>query len=232
MAPRRWPRTDVGTVILHWLAASAFVWLAATGLRIASDDVGNQWLLLFKNILPVEQLWLNHMLGAYLLTATAVAYLVYIKNALLFSRIKLDIVRLSGLFSNSRARWAALNILLYWWFFANLLTAIATGWLLYSGLGAILLQVHLFSVYAMLPFPLVHVIVHAKMGGIGQLARIVRPSALPEPVPAPDLTKIVAELLAERRNQALGANKGTQNPQPVIQTEQTQEVKCQLVVPS
>ncbi len=197
---RKWPRTDFATVFMHWLAAAAFVWLAATGLRIASDEVGYEWLRVLDAYLPTDQLWRNHVFAGYALTCVAMIYPAYVARSRLSSRVKFDYARLAGLFGSPASRAASLNVLLYWWFFANILITIVTGWLLYAGLGRSALPIHLVSVFALLPFPVLHVLVHGRIGGIRQLARIVRPAPLQKPAPAPDLADLVAELIAQRRS--------------------------------
>jgi cytochrome b subunit of formate dehydrogenase len=49
---RRWPRTDVGTVFLHWVVVIAIGVLLLTGLRFTSDDLHHLWLRDFD-----QQLW-------------------------------------------------------------------------------------------------------------------------------------------------------------------------------
>src|SRR5205085_780013 len=74
-------KTDYGTVILHGLLAAAIGVAFVTGLRIATEAPGRQWLNLFDAILPRENVWVPHMQAALLLVALALAYAVYLVRA-------------------------------------------------------------------------------------------------------------------------------------------------------
>lgn len=212
MKSYRWPKTDLGTVVLHWMAAASLIWLLLTGVRIASDDVGLSWLGALGSLLPVENLWFNHMIGGYILTATIFTYAIYVAKARLFSRIKFDSSRIHGVFVNSRARFACLNILLHWIFFVTLFACAATGWVLFAAPNSWALEIHLTCLWILGAFPLLHVLVQLRMGGLPQIARIFRPAPLAAPAPAPDLASVVADLLARQHKphstsgQSLNAN--------------------------
>ena len=54
------PRTDVGTIILHWTTAVALIVSLLTGIRIAADDLNtpvSHWL---SPILPQGEIWSWH----------------------------------------------------------------------------------------------------------------------------------------------------------------------------
>ena len=57
-------KTDYGTVILHWLFAAALGVAFVTGLRIATEAPGRQWLNLLDAILPRTNVWVPHMQAA------------------------------------------------------------------------------------------------------------------------------------------------------------------------
>ena len=80
--------TDLGTVALHWVIVAFFAAVALSGLRIASDDPGLQWLAVFDAVLPVEKVWLIHLLAGSGLAAALVAYSTYMIRSRLLPRIK------------------------------------------------------------------------------------------------------------------------------------------------
>jgi cytochrome b subunit of formate dehydrogenase len=80
------PRTDVGTLLLHWLTAVAFVVSLFTGIRIAADALHapvSKWL---SPILPQGQIWTFHFYAGLTLFFCAAAYFIYMRRASLFSR--------------------------------------------------------------------------------------------------------------------------------------------------
>src|SRR5262245_22432441 len=71
------PRTDVGTIFLHWATAIAFLVSLFTGVRIAADALHapvSQWL---SPILPQGEIWTWHFLAGLSLFFCASAYLIY-----------------------------------------------------------------------------------------------------------------------------------------------------------
>jgi len=57
------PRTDVGTLVLHWATAIAFLVSLFTGIRIAADALHapvSKWL---SPVLPQGQIWTWHFLA-------------------------------------------------------------------------------------------------------------------------------------------------------------------------
>lgn len=192
------PRTDIGTILLHWCFAAAFTWVLLTGLRVASDNDNLAWLRVLDRVLPASQLWPDHVLGANILSAVAIAYVVYISTAKLFPRVKLDGSRLSSVIYSNKARWGILNVFLYWMFFLSFITCLITGWLLYSGFGGFVLLVHRHSIWTLAAFPFLHAFTQLRLGGLAQLTRVFRPSKLQKPAPALDLAELVADLLAQQ----------------------------------
>src|SRR5919206_558909 len=80
------PRTDFGTLVLHWTTAIAFVVSLFTGIRIAADALHapvSQWL---SPILPQGEIWTFHFLAGLTLFFCAAAYLIYTQRAGLVPR--------------------------------------------------------------------------------------------------------------------------------------------------
>ncbi|MGO4854058.1 cytochrome b/b6 domain-containing protein [Phaeovulum sp. W22_SRMD_FR3] len=196
---RRWPRTDVGTVLLHWVTVAAIVVLMQTGLRFTSDDVHYLWLRDFDAYLGSETLWERHLIAAGVLTLAAVAYALYMSKARLWDRIRLNGARLQGLFGTAKMCWSCINVLLYWAFFIAVLGACATGWLAYYDLGGPLLPLHRLCTWVILAFPVLHLLALLRLAGVPHLLRIFRPKRVEPAADEIDLAHIVSDLLAEKR---------------------------------
>ena len=75
------PRTDIGTLTLHWATAIAFIVSLFTGIRIAADALNapvSKWL---TPILPQGEIWTWHFLAGLTLFFCAAAYFVYMRRA-------------------------------------------------------------------------------------------------------------------------------------------------------
>ena len=107
-------KTDYGTVFLHGGLVVALAAAVLTGLRIAAESPDRMWINYLDSILPRQLVWTTHMQAAVLLVAVALAYPIYVLLAGLSRRIRLDRVRLAGLFGCHQARWGAINVALYW----------------------------------------------------------------------------------------------------------------------
>lgn len=193
-APRS---TDYGTVILHVLLVGSFAVLVATGLRIATDDPETEWLLALDLLLPTNNLWLNHLSAGVVLAGVLGGYAVYMRRARLGSRVRLDRPRLMAMLRPGRARWGALNVLVYWILIASLVGEVVTGTMLFFGAGRAVLELHRDVTFVCLASVAVHVGLHAAFGGLGQLVRVLRPAALVV-APEPNLAEMLAEELARR----------------------------------
>jgi hypothetical protein len=195
---RRRPRkrkTDYGTIVLHWLLVGSLVVAVVTGLRIAAEAPDRTWINSIDGLLPTSTVWTGHIPAAVALMAIAVAYATYVPLAGLARRIRLDRVRLRGLFGNKQQRWGAINVILYWGFYATLLVQLATGGLLYfSYANAFLLDVHWYGMWVIFGYAGLHVMSHWVLGGAQQLLRIVRPASLSPPTPPFDPAEIFALL--------------------------------------
>ncbi|MFX4781992.1 hypothetical protein ABTC12_19815, partial [Acinetobacter baumannii] len=86
-----------------------------------------QWLNLFDPVLPRANVWVPHMQAALVLVALALAYAIYLFRSGLTARVRLDQVRLRGLFGNGQARLRALNTVLTWALFAAITALIVSG---------------------------------------------------------------------------------------------------------
>ncbi|MEZ5817012.1 MAG: ethylbenzene dehydrogenase-related protein [Hyphomicrobiaceae bacterium] len=190
--------TDYGTVVLHVLLVVSFLVLMATGLRLASDDPEVAWVAILDPILPVHDLWLKHLLAGMAFAAVLVAYMMYMRRARLGARVRMDRARTIALLRGGKARWGALNVLVYWLLVASLMTEMVTGLLLFWTPHRTLLVIHLQATYVCLLAASLHVALHAVYGGTNQLLRVLRPAPLvvaPEP---PDLAEMLADELARR----------------------------------
>jgi ethylbenzene dehydrogenase/cytochrome b561-like protein len=188
-------KTDYGTVIFHWALAASLAVAVATGLRIATETPGRDWLNFFNFFLPKAAVWTEHLQAAVLLTGISVAYVVYVWRARLWPRLRLDGVRLRGLFGRRYARWGTLNIALYWLLFLALLTQFGTGLLLYLGRAdSITARMHWFGMWFIFGYVVIHIFSQWRYGGAAQLLRIFRPGRLTPPPPPFDIGEILALL--------------------------------------
>ena len=191
-------RTDYGTIVLHWTLVSLLVISLVTGLRIASETPDHTWVNVLDDMLPRATVWTAHMPAALGLITVAIAYAVYMSASGLARRIRPDRARMLGLFGNRQARWSAVNVILYWGFFAILLLQLATGGLLYFGYTSdTLITLHWLGTWAILGYAAAHVLAHWRLGGTLQLLRIFRPAPLAPPPPPLDPVQLLV-LLAER----------------------------------
>ena len=192
-------KTDYGTIILHWSLVAAFGVAFVSGLRIATEAPGRAWINLFDAVLPRESVWVAHMQAAVALVTVSLAYTVYLARSGLGRRIRLDKIRLHGLFGRKHARLGAYNIVLYWIFFATMLALIASGGLLYFGFyaGHDVAMLHWYGTWVITAFGGLHVLAHYRIGGASQLLRIVRPTRIEAPPPRLDAIELLT-LLAEQ----------------------------------
>src|SRR5215510_13814903 len=180
MARRASPKTDFGTVVLHWTLVGLLATSVVTGLRIATaSPLELPWLAALDGLLPKTAVWSAHMPAAAGLIGLALAYTVYIRRAGLTRRIRPDGARLLGIFRRGRARWDAINTILNWVMFSTLLMQLATGILMYRGYGGAVVELHRLGMLILIGATVAHVACHLMIGGGRQLARILRPSRIP-----------------------------------------------------
>src|SRR3954471_24154798 len=80
------PRTDIGTILLHWTTAIALVVALFTGVRLAADAIAapvSKWL---SPILPQGHVFWWHFMAGWLLFFCASAYVVYVTRSGLGAR--------------------------------------------------------------------------------------------------------------------------------------------------
>src|SRR3954452_2240315 len=141
------PRTDVGTLVLHWTTAIAFTVSLFTGIRIAADALSapvSKWL---SPILPQGEIWTWHFLAGLTLFFCAGAYLVYMRRSGLAARNALKKSRVMVMPVAAKLRYGGLNVLLHWAAYLIILAMTATGVLLYLGHGGWLVQVHSYMAF-------------------------------------------------------------------------------------
>lgn len=194
----RWHKSDWGTVVAHWLGVALVVFLTATGLKLLADEPDYRWLSGIAEYAPGGDPWYRHIVSGYAFAAVAVFYIAYIAKAGLSSRIVLDSARLKGLLHGGKPFWSSLNLIATWIFFFAALVCIITGFFLSAGFDAELLFWHVVGFWIVVAFPIVHVLLHLRIGGVGQIARIFRPTRLMRSPPAIALEEIIQRLLSER----------------------------------
>jgi len=212
-------KTDYGTIILHWLLVAALGIAFVTGLRIATEAPGRSWINVFDVVLPRGSVWVAHMQAAIALVAVALAYTVYLIRSGLGRRIRLDWIRLRGLFGHGQARLGAYNVVLYWVFFLTMIGLIASGGLLYFGFyaGHDAAMLHWYGTWAIAAFTGFHILAHYRIAGVSQLLRIFRPTKLAEPPPqldAIELLTLLAEQSAQLETGSPGSSKVQAKPAP------------------
>jgi hypothetical protein len=179
MGRRSNPRTDFGTVILHWTLVALLAVSVVTGLRIATvSPFDMEWLYWLDSVLPRTAVWTAHIPAAVALFGLALAYAIYVRRAGLGRRISPDRVRLMGLLRPGQPFWSAINIILTWTLLLSLLTQLATGCLMYLGYGGIVIELHRVGTWILLAGAVGHVATHWAIGGASQVLRMLRPSRL------------------------------------------------------
>jgi cytochrome b subunit of formate dehydrogenase len=174
----RAPRTDVGTILIHWTASIACIVTLVTGLRLASDQEFSVVWRSIAPILPQGEIWSWHILSALVLTVATTAYIVYMHRSGLHQRIALGRVRALTLPAPKRAKWGALNILLHWLLYGLVLVQTVTGVLLYLGYGGWNVTIHSTAATVVLLYVVAHLIGHFGYGGWLQLLRVFKPVRL------------------------------------------------------
>ena len=172
----RAPRSDPGTIILHWTVAAAILVSLATGLRLAADD---RWFArLLAPILPQGEVWTPHFIAALFVMAGIAAYALYMRVGHLQRRIAWRKTVVLTLPAAAKLRWGAVNVILYWLLFVAVLILTATGVLLYLGWGGVVATFHYLTALAVMVYIILHVTTHLLYGGVKQLLRLFRPQPL------------------------------------------------------
>src|SRR5579883_2984685 len=218
------PKTDLGTIVIHWLLVVTVIGAAVTGLSIAAAD--NPDLLIvyvFGIFLPGENIWFVHLGFAIALVSGIIAYFIYISKANLTNRIQIDRARLRSLFLGGRAQLQSLNVFLYWFLFLLLAAEISTGLLLFLGFSGSLLQLHLYVTWLLLIFLVLHPLIHWVLGGNAQLTRVLRP-VWRLPRETPELVDVLIE-----RVQRLETGRGDEETDPGEDQERAPRLRAKTV---
>ncbi len=170
-------RADLPTMLMHWGLVAALLLSVSTGWRIAgmhSDNLLLRWLdvlLLQGNVLR----W--HFWSATAMVGLVVAYLAFLWRTGLGGRLALRRANLRS--ADRTVRWQAINRLMYWFAFALLGGAAATGVLLYFFPGLLptepLAQVHQWLSWGFVGYIALHIATQLAFGGWRQLLKIVTP---------------------------------------------------------
>ena len=172
------PRTDVGTLVLHWGTALAFIVSLFTGIRIAADALNapvSHWL---SPMLPQGEIWTWHFLAGLTLFFCGSAYLVYMRRSGLAHRNALKKTRVMVMPVATRMRVGGLNVLLHWAAYLIIVVMTVTGVFLYLGHGGWLVSVHSYTAFTGLAYVFVHAVAHYFSGGWWQVFRVFRPARL------------------------------------------------------
>ncbi len=173
------PRSDVGTIILHWATAIAFVVSLFTGIRMATFGYVlpslSQWL---APIMPQGEMWTWHFFAGLGLFFCASAYLVYLNRAGLTARNAFTKVRVALMPVASKLRWQGVNVGLHWFVYALITVMTVTGIILYLGYGGWWVWIHSISAFIGFGYIFLHVLAHYMAGGWWQLLRLFRPARL------------------------------------------------------
>src|SRR5262245_15517764 len=172
------PRTDIGTLLLHWAVAAAMLVSLFTGVRIAADGLSapvSKWL---SPILPQGEIWTWHYGAGLALFFCATAYLLYVRRSGLYRRIALKQLRWFPLPGADKRKYGALNVALHWFVYGLVVLMTGTGVMLYLGYGGWWVYVHSTAAFVALGYLFVHVVSHYLYGGLAQLLRLFRPAKL------------------------------------------------------
>lgn len=175
-------RSDLGTIIIHWVTAIAMVASLVTGLRIAADNPGARVAGFLAGILPQGEVWTVHMIAGLALFFSLTAYVVYLAAGRLGDRNAVRRIRALALSGSSaavrKARWSGANVALHWLMYLVIIIMTATGVALYFGFGGWVVWLHSTCAVLTLGYIFVHTFTHFMYGGLGQLLRLFRPARL------------------------------------------------------
>jgi len=172
------PRSDYGTILLHWSLAIAIVTSLVTGLRLSADAEGSVFAKSLDWMLPQGEIWTWHFVSALVVIGAMVAYAAYLTMGRLRRRVSVRKTVVLTLPASPKLRWGAVNVILYWILFVAIASLTATGVLLYIGFGGIVVDIHYISALVVFGYIFGHVFSHFMFGGIQQLLRLFRPQAL------------------------------------------------------
>ena len=191
-------RTDVGTIVLHWISAIAVLTSIATGLRIASDAPVAPISQFLSPILPQGEIWTVHFIAGLVLFFSSAAYPLYLRRSGLKRRVAVKRLLVFTLPAANRLRWGAMNVALHWLAFILIAVLTVSGIVLYLGNGGWIVKVHTISAFGVIGYIFGHVASHFVYGGLDQILRVFRPSRLAwnrSAQPRPLLTALFAGLV-------------------------------------
>jgi cytochrome b subunit of formate dehydrogenase len=172
------PRTDIGTILIHWIATVACLLTLITGLRLASDQEFSVVWRAMAPVLPQGEIWSWHILSGLALTFASTAYLVYMHRSGLMRRVALSKLIALTAPAPRRAKWGAVNVLLHWALYGLVILQTITGVLLYLGYGGWTVTVHSVAATFVLVYIAAHLVGHFGYGGWLQLLRVFKPVRL------------------------------------------------------
>ena len=172
------PRTDITTLILHWLTATAFLVSLFTGIRIAADALYSPVSKWLSPILPQGEIWTWHFFAGLTLFFCSTAYLFYVWRSGLVQRNAWKKTRVLTMQAPRKLKWGAVNVALHWFVYALVVFLTSTGVLLYLGNGNWWVYLHSTAAFVGLSYIFVHVVGHYLYGGWWQIFRVFRPDRL------------------------------------------------------
>lgn len=172
------PRSDPGTIVLHWTLAIAIIVSLATGLRLAADDNTLWFAKLISPILPQGEVWTAHFIAAFMVISGIIIYPLYLRFGNLQRRVAIKKTIVLTLSASPRLKWGAFNIILYWGLFFSIISLSITGVLLYFGEGNWIVTIHYTSALIVMAYIVLHIFSHFAYGGFSQLLRLFRPRPL------------------------------------------------------
>jgi cytochrome b subunit of formate dehydrogenase len=181
----RKPRSDIGTILIHWVVAIAMIASLITGLRISADAPIARTAKFLAPVLPQGEVWTVHFIAGLTLFFGIVAYLAYIVRGRVANRNSPSRMRAIFLSGRSRAarraRWGGVNVALHWLIYGLTAALTGTGIALYLGYGGWVVWVHATLALVALGYIAVHTLAHFLYGGVWQLLRLFRPAPLGDP---------------------------------------------------
>jgi hypothetical protein len=186
-------KRDLGIIMIHWMMVVILLGTAITGLCLWYR--GLQPYLAF--IFVPKNMGVIHISLSAAVIAILIVYLSYLKHKNFFGHIALRWREI---------HWKHINIFLYWILFFVVITETVTGILLTKLIDKetlfqvfyiqkpLLLFLHLYLVYFIFAFPMLHFFVHWKAGGRSLLLSIFRPALLPN---RPTLIDVLSKLKNE-----------------------------------
>lgn len=178
----RHPRSDTGTIVIHWIVAIAMIASLITGLRISADAPVARTAKLLAPVLPQGEIWTVHFVAGLSLFFGITAYLVYLVRGRLTERnspSRMRAILVSGRTRAARkARWSGINVALHWLIYGVSLVLTGTGVALYLGYGGWVVWLHATCALVALAYIAVHTLAHFMYGGLWQLLRLFRPAPL------------------------------------------------------